>query len=75
MEKQVALIVTDDLTDLNKRLATGYRIYNQYTLGNGNNMFLLTKYVPNAVQEGAIAVSPVSLDSRVTGYSQLITRG
>lgn len=42
--KQVALIVTGDVTELNKRLSTGYTVYTNYILSNGSVMFILSKY-------------------------------
>lgn len=71
MEKQVALIVTDDLTDLNKRLASGYRIYNNYSLANGTNMFLLSKYV--ATPETSLTREAGAVPTRDLGYGSTMT--
>jgi hypothetical protein len=44
MEKRAALIVKDDVTELNKRLTTGYHVNSSYTMANGDHLFILVKY-------------------------------
>lgn len=55
MEKQVALIVSDDVTELNRRLSTGFRVYNNFTMVNGSVIIILNKY--NNRDRGAVAES------------------
>jgi hypothetical protein len=67
MEKQVALIVSDDVTELNRRLSTGFRVYNNFTMVNGSVMFILVQY--NNRDRGAVAesISPTSQSYTSTG--------
>jgi hypothetical protein len=44
MEKRVALIVKDDVTELNKRLTSGYNVNNTLNMANGDHLFILVKY-------------------------------
>jgi hypothetical protein len=42
--KQVAIIVKDDVTELNKRLSIGYQVSSNYGLADGSYMFIMYKY-------------------------------
>jgi hypothetical protein len=58
MEKQVALIVSDDVTELNRRLSTGFRVYNNFTMNNGTIMFILVQYNNRVRETGLEGISP-----------------
>ena len=65
--KQVAVIVKDDVTELNKRLASGFQVSTYYRLENGDHMFIMVKYENR--DRGAVAevISPTSQSYTFTG--------
>ncbi len=71
MEKQVAVIVTDDVTELNKRLSTGYSVYNNFTMNNGHVLFILRKYEQSKLPSRALQAE-TGTDVRA-GYSYTLT--
>ncbi len=48
MREQMALYVGNSLTALNAKLADGWEIYTNYTVGK-KTMFLLQRYIPESV--------------------------
>ena len=58
--KQVAVVVKDDVTELNKRLASGFQVSTNYRLENGDHMFIMYKYEAQRGSENTLRSGSIS---------------